>query len=89
MLDSHVHHVGIRPEAWKRTDNAQALVNGVVKQIEIVGKERNVELERGDGQRVRIADLPVDFNIGDTLHLNVEMNHFLCFDQEGRRVKTL
>lgn len=89
MVARGVQHVGIRPEVWERTTGEDALVSGLVKQIEIVGKERNVEVERADGQRVRIADLPVDFAIGDTLHLAVDHAHFLCFDHEGRRVKAL
>ncbi|MDO4679926.1 MAG: ABC transporter ATP-binding protein [Aerococcus sp.] len=87
MVDQAVTQVGIRPEVWERTDMNTALVSGLVKQIEIVGKERNVEVERQDGQRVRLADLPVDFQVGDTLHLGVDTAQFLCFDQAGRRVK--
>ncbi|MCZ0716845.1 ABC transporter ATP-binding protein [Aerococcus kribbianus] len=84
--EKNISWVGIRPEHLYRQEFDQSLIQGKVEAIEIIAKDRLALLKTETGQEIRVADLPIDFEKGDTIGLTCQERHFLFFNDQGDRV---
>lgn len=76
--------LAIRPENLSITENG--LLDGVVDDVELIGRERVVKFTHDDLQERALIDLEQTVNAGDKISFNMNLNRAFLFKDNGERV---
>ncbi|MBP2058059.1 multiple sugar transport system ATP-binding protein [Lactobacillus colini] len=83
-LEDGEYTLAIRPENLSLDEDG--LLNCVVDDVELIGRERVVKFTHDNLQERALIDLEQDVNSGDKISLNMNLNRAFLFKDNGERV---